>query len=195
MSTEPDLEIQAKPAAPFERDIGRVREGLLRHPSVAKALGDARARLLSLVPEPDPRKTEEPQPSARFSALVYDYDEERVLAVTGDLTAADPRATGDLDIATYLAQPLPSADEFTEAAAVGIGDLWALRYRSTELDDGGRHSATDPALTRARLDALMTPAESLVDTDVVLWYAAHFTHDSAHAHGHILGPDLTPENW
>ncbi|NUP22212.1 MAG: hypothetical protein HOZ81_40360 [Streptomyces sp.] len=532
MPDELDLEIQAKPVAPLERDVSRIREGLLQHPSVLKTLDGARARLLSLVPEPDPRKTEEPQPSDRFTARVYDYDAERVLAISGDLRAADPRAPGDLDITAHVAQPLPTTEEFAEAAAIvgedpefgeqirsgtitvfrpmppvvehedpdgrvrrvlgvgllgtqddrvqvvgalmaerrvlhdlterlphgaarceptapddrcagtgttgqvnltvtqggqtlwqlqvvrpaassgtngsgvelrhvryrgrtvlyrahvpilnveyvqataggcgptyrdwqnseacfqatgqnvapgfricpspaltildtgtdtgnfrgvaiyvlgqevvlvselmagwyryisqwrlhangtirprfgfagvnnpctcrehrhhvywrfdfdvggaspntveefndpplipggsnwhtksweirrprdparhrrwrvrntagrqayhltpgatdgtqdayGVGDLWALRYRSTELDDG-QHFTTDPQLSRARLDALRSPAEPLNDTDVVLWYAAHFTHDAAHSHGHLVGPDLTPENW
>ncbi|MFZ3572805.1 hypothetical protein ACOKM5_38380 [Streptomyces sp. BH097] len=532
MTTDLDLEIQAEPVPPYEEDIARIREGLLQHPSIAKALGSARARLLSLVPEPDPRRTEKPLPSDRFTAQIYDYDAERVLAVTGDLRAADPDLPGELSITAYAAQPHPTTDEFAEAVAVvredaqlgdqirsglvtpfrpmpplvahedldgrtrrtlgvgllrtheehvqvvavlmserrvlhdltqrlphgaarceptapddrcaatgsvgqvnltvsqggqtlwqlqvvrpaassgtngsgvelrhvryrgrtvlyrahvpilnveytpgtaagcgptyrdwqnseacfqangqnvapgfrlcpspartildtgsdsgnfrgvaiyllgqevvlvselmagwyryvsqwrlhangtirprfgfagvnnpctcrehrhhvywrfdfdvggaapntveefndpplnpggnnwhtkiweirrprdparhrrwrvrntaggqayhltpgatdgtqdafGVGDLWALRYRASELDDG-QHFTTDPQLSRARLDTLRTPAESLLNTDVVLWYAAHFTHDAAHSHGHILGPDLTPENW
>ncbi|WP_069886233.1 hypothetical protein [Streptomyces luteocolor] len=530
MTTE--LEVQVVPVAPFERDVSRIRKALLDHPSVTKELGGARARVLSLVPEPEARKSEEPQPSYRFTAQIYDYDEERVLAVSGDLRDADPRDPRELAVETFVAQPLPTAEEFAAAVAVvgedsrygdairsrqlttfrpmpalveyedldgrarrtlgvgllrvdddhvqvvavlmserrvlhdldehlphgaarceptapddrcaatgtagqvdvtvtqggqtlwqlqvvrpaassgtngsgvelrhvryrgrtvlyrahvpilnveyerstaggcgptyrdwqnseacfqadgqtvapgfrvcpqpartildtgtdagnfrgvavyvlgqevvlvsemmagwyryvsqwrlhsngtirprfgfagvnnpctcrehrhhvywrfdfdvggaapnvveefndpplavggsnwhtksweirrprdparnrrwrvrntsagqayhltpgaddgtqdayGVGDLWALRYRSTELDDG-QNFATDPQLTRARLDSLRTPAESLLNTDVVLWYAAHFTHDAAHSHGHVLGPDLTPENW
>jgi hypothetical protein len=34
----------------------------------------------------------------------------------------------------------------------------------------------------------------LKNEDIVIWYAAHFTHDTAHddATGHIVGPDLIP---
>ena len=42
-------------------------------------------------------------------------------------------------------------------------------------------------------------AESIVDTDVVVWYAAHATHDVAHEEpghfGHIVGPELRKVKW
>jgi hypothetical protein len=41
--------------------------------------------------------------------------------------------------------------------------------------------------------------ESIDDTNVVVWYAAHFTHEPAHDHdeggSHIVGPTLTPHRW
>jgi hypothetical protein len=68
-----------------------------------------------------------------------------------------------------------------------------LRYRGTELDDG-QGFTTDPALARANLDRFVD-GEPVGDNDVVLWYAAHFTHDIAHGAGEIVGPELTPVNW
>jgi hypothetical protein len=83
-----------------------------------------------------------------------------------------------------------------QASAFGVGDLWALRYRGTELDDG-QGFTTDPALAKAQLDKFLKAAESIVRQDVVLWYAAHFVHDEQHEEGssHVVGPDLTPSKW
>ena len=75
------------------------------------------------------------------------------------------------------------------------GDLWILRYRSTEIDDGS--VAIGPPY-EAQLDNWLT-GEPILNQDVVIWYAAHFTHDVSHeppgVHGHIVGPDLKPVNW
>jgi hypothetical protein len=69
-----------------------------------------------------------------------------------------------------------------------------MRYRGTEIA-GGRPFTIDPNLPPARIDSFTIPAEAVVDQDVVLWYAAHFLHDEAHAHpgGHHVGPNLRPE--
>ena len=76
-----------------------------------------------------------------------------------------------------------------EADAYGVGDFWALR-RGGQLDDG------DPGDTRAHLDRFVNH-ESIVGTHIVVWYAAHFSHDPDHehagAHGHIVGPTLVPD--
>jgi hypothetical protein len=83
------------------------------------------------------------------------------------------------------------------ADAYGVADLWFLRYRGIELDDGVGIVSGTPADTRCRLDQYLT-AESINSTDVVIWYAGHFLHDQAHhspAHGHIVGPELRPINW
>jgi hypothetical protein len=83
-----------------------------------------------------------------------------------------------------------------DATGYGVGDLWILRYRGTEVDDG-QPFTTDPLLSRARIDNFRIPAEPVTDTDVVLWYSAHFLHDEAHGHpgGNYVGPDLRPERW
>jgi hypothetical protein len=41
----------------------------------------------------------------------------------------------------------------------------------------------------------MNPPEPVVDTDVVVWYAAHFVHDQAHESGARVGPELIPSDW
>ena len=75
------------------------------------------------------------------------------------------------------------------------GDFWVLRYRGTEIDDGV--VAVGPPY-EAGIDAWVD-GESVDNTDVVLWYGAHFTHDIAHEEpgefGHIVGPTLKPFKW
>ena len=79
----------------------------------------------------------------------------------------------------------------------GVGDLWILRYRGSELDDG-QGFTTDPAKAKANLDRFVN-GESINNQDVVLWYSAHFTHavgsDEDGGADHIVGPDLKPFNW
>jgi len=80
-------------------------------------------------------------------------------------------------------------------APFGRGDLWFLRYRSTEIDDGV--VATGPPY-EAGLNGFIN-GESIKNQDVVVWYGAHFKHDvSAEppgTFGDIVGPDLVPVKW
>jgi hypothetical protein len=76
----------------------------------------------------------------------------------------------------------------------GVGDLWVLRYHPGEIDDG-QGFTTDPNLSHAHLEPFMTPPESVVDTDVVVWYAAHYVHDASVEVGNRVGPDLIPTGW
>jgi hypothetical protein len=75
------------------------------------------------------------------------------------------------------------------------GDVWILRYRSTEIDNGT--IATGPPYDGG-LDGWVN-GESIENRDVVFWYAAHFTHDLTQEEpghfGHIVGPDLKPVEW
>ena len=80
-------------------------------------------------------------------------------------------------------------------SAFAKGDVWILRYRGSEIDDGS--IATGPPY-EAGLDGWVN-GESINGADVVVWYAAHFTHDVAHDHpgefGHVVGPDLKRVRW
>ena len=75
------------------------------------------------------------------------------------------------------------------------GDVWILRYRGSEIDDGV--IATGPPY-EAGIDTWLT-GEPINGADVVVWYGAHFTHDVAHEEpghfGHIVGPDLKLVKW
>ena len=81
-----------------------------------------------------------------------------------------------------------------QADSFGVGDFWALRYRSTQLDDSAVATSE-----RAQLDSFVN-GEPIFGTNVVVWYAAHFTHDPGHEDdhpggSHIVGPTLKPERW
>jgi hypothetical protein len=94
---------------------------------------------------------------------------------------------------------IPQLDDGLAAAMpdapFGRGDVWILRYRGSEIDDGV--VAIGPPY-EAGLDQWVN-GEAVYDHDVVVWYGAHFTHDVSHhgpaQHDHILGPDLEPVNW
>lgn len=87
---------------------------------------------------------------------------------------------------------VPGTNDGT-ADSYGIGDMWVLKYRSTELDDGHPFS-TNPAVSKADLDKFVN-GEPVANQDVVVWYAGHFLHDAAHGGAHIIGPELQPVNW
>ncbi len=75
------------------------------------------------------------------------------------------------------------------------GDVWFLRYRGSEIDDGS--VAIGPPY-EAGLNSWVN-GESLNGADVVVWYAGHFSHDVNHEEpghfGHIVGPDLKLVKW
>lgn len=92
------------------------------------------------------------------------------------------------------------------ADAFGGGDFWLLRYKETnaepdELDD------PNPSPSVAANFAPWLNNESLVNQDVVVWYAAHWSHnDDAHlldhdrtglvlTGSHVVGPVLRPIRW
>ncbi|CAA9466023.1 MAG: hypothetical protein AVDCRST_MAG65-292, partial [uncultured Solirubrobacteraceae bacterium] len=88
---------------------------------------------------------------------------------------------------------IPGADD-GEADNYGVGDFWALRHRSSQIDD----TAAGEFDTRAHLDSFVN-GDAIVGTNVVVWYAAHFRHEVGHQHAddasHIVGPTLRPDRW
>jgi hypothetical protein len=88
-------------------------------------------------------------------------------------------------------------DHDGRADRYGVSDLWALRYRRGQIND--RRVAPS---TRAALDSFVN-GDSIVGTNVVVWYAGHFSHvpgearagDDEHDRGHIVGPTLQPFRW
>lgn len=75
------------------------------------------------------------------------------------------------------------------------GDVWLTRYRGTEIDTGV--TATGPPY-EANIGNFVN-GEPVEDTDVVVWYGAHATHDVSHDEpghfGHIVGPELRKVKW
>ncbi|MEP6913182.1 MAG: hypothetical protein ABI923_10535 [bacterium] len=98
---------------------------------------------------------------------------------------------------------IPGPDDGVATASpdwpYGRGDVWILRYRGSELDDGVNCTTGGfGCVTEANLDGFVN-GEPISDHDVVIWYAGHVTHDVANeppgVFGHICGPDLKPVNW
>lgn len=75
------------------------------------------------------------------------------------------------------------------------GDLWLVRYRGSELDNGV--TATGPPY-EANIGNFVNN-ESIDGADVVVWYGGHATHDVSHeppgSFGHIVGPELRRAKW
>jgi hypothetical protein len=89
---------------------------------------------------------------------------------------------------------IPGSNDGTQTA-FGVGDLWVLQYHPNEIDDG-QGFTTDPGLAMAHIDNFKMMPEPVTNTDVVIWYAAHFLHDEMHGSGsHWVGPDLVPVDW
>lgn len=82
-----------------------------------------------------------------------------------------------------------SADSF------GVGDVWILRYHSSELDDG-QGFTVDVNKARANIDKFLN-GEFINGQDVVIWYSAHFVHDESSEEEikSVVGPELKPRNW
>jgi hypothetical protein len=79
------------------------------------------------------------------------------------------------------------------ADSLGKGDIWFLRNRPNQFDDGV--VAIGPPY-EAQIDRFVNH-ERIKDKDIVIWYGGHFSHITAHdddgtATGHIIGPDLGP---
>ena len=89
------------------------------------------------------------------------------------------------------------------ADAFARGDVWILRSHGErdEIDDG---ISAEPSQANQRQPnapaeiGRFINAESTDNQNVVIWYAAHFTHE-VHAEsgeiGHYVGPDLKPVQW
>jgi hypothetical protein len=77
------------------------------------------------------------------------------------------------------------------ADSFGKGDIWFLKYRPNQFDDGIPRLGSP---SEAQLDNFVNH-ELIKNKDIVVWYAAHFTHITTHdktTTGHIVGPDLVP---
>ena len=82
---------------------------------------------------------------------------------------------------------LPPGDADT-ADAWGVADLWALRFGSTEVDDGGATGGANG--DQVHLDRYVT-GEAIDGQDVVLWYRTGFRHVGP-ADCELGGPTLRP---
>ena len=90
----------------------------------------------------------------------------------------------------YMIKP---GDNDGIADSFGVADIWFLRNRPNQLDDGVE--AIGPPY-EAQIDNFVNH-ELIKNKDIVVWYGAHFTHIATQDHddttgGHIVGPDLVP---
>ena len=84
------------------------------------------------------------------------------------------------------------ADDFARS------DVWILRFNEGEIDDGisAVPSQTGPSQANAPAEiGRFNNGQSIRNQDVVVWYAAHFTHDVHEEAGHYVGPVLRPIQW
>jgi hypothetical protein len=90
---------------------------------------------------------------------------------------------------------IPGPDDGV-ADSFGRADVWILRFNRGEIDDGisAAPSQTGPSQPSAPADiSRFNNGEGIRNKDVVVWYAAHFTHDVHEQEvGHIVGPVLRP---
>jgi hypothetical protein len=102
---------------------------------------------------------------------------------------------------------VPSLSDGT-ANAFSVGDFWMLKYRS---GTNGEPDEIDDPNGENEQKATFAPwlnNESLVNQDVVVWYAAHFDHNhdgesllnldhsgTVISGSHVLGPTLRPVRW
>src|SRR5260370_4930527 len=98
------------PTANQMRTLG---EGVAKHRAVQALLGKTRHRLLriDLIDLNTEAKPAAPRPPDSFRAFFYDYTTERMVFATGTLA----RPT-NLEVTGWAVQPLPSEEEFDEAA-------------------------------------------------------------------------------
>ena len=91
--------------------------------------------------------------------------------------------------AAYILQPGNNdgiADE-----KFGIADVWILHDNgSSEIDDGIKQSGPK----RENIDQYLN-GENTHNTNIVVWYSAHFTHDVSEIVDHKVGPKLICMRW
>jgi hypothetical protein len=211
MNENGDLRIDIERFGPGPEVIEEVSQAALNHPSVQRQLSETRHRLLSvrlLTPAVED-KPDAPVPPDRYRATIYDYTNNRVVLATGRLDDIQ----GSIEVSEAGYQPLPNRDEFDEAVEIlleddgvadtfGRGDVWILRFNEGQVDDGISAAPSQAGASQANAPAdinRFANGESISNQDVVVWYAAHFTHDvhedEEEEVGHIVGPVLLPVNW
>jgi hypothetical protein len=96
---------------------------------------------------------------------------------------------------------IPGANDGV-ADAFAPRDLWVLRFNEGQVDDGISAAPSQAGASQANAPAdigRFINGESVFNQDVIVWYAAHFTHDvhedQEEEVGHIVGPVLRPAQW
>jgi len=92
---------------------------------------------------------------------------------------------------TAMAYNLAPGPHDGAADPYSIADVWLLRYSSSQIDDSAVRTST-----RAGLNAFLSGG-SLINQDLVFWYAGHFMHSHGASEGGLstVGPTLKPVHW
>src|SRR5882757_4299616 len=107
------IDLKIVPFGPTADEMQTLAERIAKHRAAQALLGRTRHRLLriDLIDLDAEAKPAAPRPPDGFRAIFYDYTTERTVVATGAL--APPTS---LEVTESAAQPLPSRDEFDEAA-------------------------------------------------------------------------------
>jgi hypothetical protein len=79
--------------------------------------------------------------------------------------------------------------------------VWVLRFNDNQVDDGISAAPSQAGQSQASAPIAINRfvnGEDVSGQDVVVWYAAHFSHDVHEDNGqagHIVGPVLRPVQW
>src|SRR5215218_646161 len=114
-----ELSVRLSAFGPTADELAALRERVAAHRAVQKYLAKTRFRLLHLDildEEPD-EKRERPREPERYRATFYDYTNERAVIAIGKL-----RGSGAPEVELSSQQPLPSPEEFQDAARIALGD-------------------------------------------------------------------------
>jgi len=123
----PALNVRAEPFGPDQSRIDQAVSALLSHPSVRALVVHGEHRLLSFALENEgeaadctgrAEKRVEPCSADRFVGTVYDYAENRVLEIRGQIHALDPHVPGSVEVRVLGHQPLPNGEEFAAAMEI-----------------------------------------------------------------------------
>src|SRR5260370_18553882 len=108
--------------------LSAFQANLLNHAELQRQLAGVRYRLLSTLPIESGEKDSASAQPARWSALIYDYTNNRVVEASADFPSAANAA-----ISTNSSQPLPSAEEWEEAAEIVRRDVDFSRFLLCDL--------------------------------------------------------------
>jgi Cu2+-containing amine oxidase len=121
--------IQATPIDAAAADqLSAFQANLLNQAELQRQLAGVRYRLLSTLPIESGDKDSASAQPARWSALIYDYTNNRVVEASADFPSAANAA-----ISTNSSQPLPSAEEWEEAAEIVRRDVDFSRFLLCDL--------------------------------------------------------------
>ena len=112
------LAVRLQSFGPTAAQLRALEERLPTHPRVRKYLSKTRYRFLGtklIEPSEDP-KTRKPVAGTKYRTTFYDYTNNRSIIVSGDL-----RRPQSAEVEESASQPLPSAEEFEEAAQIAMG--------------------------------------------------------------------------